>query len=86
MEQNKTENNFIKILINSLKGKKNWFLISTVIILVTTLLVPAILKADAEFFVMFGVFELFAIVYLNCLIDNNFLHNDSKRLIICLNL
>lgn len=71
-------NNFVKLLINSLKNKKNWFLISTVIIFVTTLLIPYILKSTEEFFIAFGIVEIFVIVYLNCLIDNSFLHSDSK--------
>ena len=71
-------NNFVKLLINSLKNKKNWFLISTVIIFVTTLLIPYILKSTEDFFIAFGIVEIFVIVYLNCLIDNSFLHSDSK--------
>lgn len=71
-------NNFIKLLINSLKNKKNWFYISAVIIVVTTFLVPSILKSNYEFFIVFGILETFVIVFLNCLIDNSFLHNDSK--------
>ncbi len=78
MELNKIKSNFMPLLMNSIKGKRNWYFISTIIILVTTLLVPAILKADAEFFVFFGIVELFIMVYLNCLIDNSFLHSDSK--------
>lgn len=71
-------NNFIKLLINSLKNKKNWFYISAVIIVVTTFLVPSILKSNYEFFIIFGILETFVIVFFNCLIDNSFLHNDSK--------
>jgi len=71
-------NNFVKLLINSLKNKKNWFLISTVILFVTTLLIPYILKSTEDFFIAFGIVEIFVIVYLNCIIDNSFLHSDSK--------
>lgn len=78
MEQNITKNNFTTLLVNAVKGKRNWYLISTIIILVTTLLVPAILMADSEFFIFFGIVEIFIIAYLNCLIDNNFLHTDNK--------
>jgi len=79
MEQSKNKrSNFIPLLINSLKGKKSWFFLSTVIIFVTTLLIPYILKADEEFFIFFGIAETFIIVFINCLLDNSFLHNDSK--------
>lgn len=69
---------FMPLLFNTLKGKKNWFFLSTVIILVTTFLIPFILGADKEFFIFFGIVEVFALVFINCLVDNNFLHNDSK--------
>jgi hypothetical protein len=79
MEQKTLKSNdFVKLLIHSLKQKKNWFLISTVIIFVTTLLIPYILKFSEDFFLVFGIVEIFIIVFLNCLIDNSFLHNDSK--------
>ncbi|MDW5299172.1 MAG: hypothetical protein SA378_03410 [Sedimentibacter sp.] len=79
MEQNKNNrSNFMPLFMNSIKGKKSWFFLSTVIIFVTTLLIPYILKADEGFFIMFGIAETFVIVFLNCLTDNSFLHNDSK--------
>lgn len=77
MEQRKN-NIFAKLLLNSLKSKKNWFFLSTVIIFVTTLLIPYILKSDGEFFIVFGLLEVFILVFINCLVDNSFLHNDSK--------
>lgn len=78
MEQKLKKSNFIPLLINSIKGKKNWYLLSTVIIFVTTLLIPYILKFDEEFFIMFGIVETFIIVFVNCMIDNSFLHSDVK--------
>lgn len=77
MEQKKN-NIFMPLLLNTLKMKKNWFFLSTVIIFVTTMLIPFILGVDEEFFVFFGIFETFALVFINCLVDNSFLHNDSK--------
>jgi len=74
------KNNFMPLLIYSIKEKKNWVLLSTVIIFVTTLLIPYILRVrDGEgVFVLFGIVELFVLVFINCLVDNNFLHNESK--------
>lgn len=72
------KNNFMPLLIYSIKEKKNWLLLSTVIIFVTTLLIPYILRADTEFFIMFGIFEMFALVFINCLVDDSFLHNEAK--------
>jgi len=79
MEQKTLKSNdFVKLLIHSLKQKKNWFLISTVIMFITTFLIPYILKFSEDFFLAFGIIEIFVIVFINCLIDNSFLHNDSK--------
>lgn len=80
MEQKKN-NIFMSLLFNGLKAKRNWFFLSTVIMFITTLLIPYILElegVDVEFFIFFGVFEAFALVFVNCLVDNSFLHNDSK--------
>lgn len=77
MEQ-KRNNIFMPLLLNNLKNKKNWFFLSTVIIFVTTLLIPYILGSDGEFFIVFGIVEIFMLVFINCLIDNSFLHNDAK--------
>lgn len=77
MEQ-KRNNLFMPLLLNNLKAKKNWFFLSTVIIFITTLLIPYILGSDGEFFIGFGLVEVFILVFINCLVDNSFLHNDSK--------
>lgn len=77
MEQ-KRNNLFMPLLFNNLKSKKNWVFLSTVIIFVTTLLIPYILGSDGEFFIAFGIVEVFMLVFINCLIDNSFLHNDAK--------
>lgn len=77
MEQ-KRNNIFMPLLLNNLMSKKNWFFLSTVIIFVTTLLIPYILGSDAEFFIAFGIVEVFILVFINCMVDNSFLHNDSK--------
>ncbi len=77
MEQRKN-NHFISILLYSLKTKKNWFFLSTVIIFVSTMLIPFILGVDQEVFIVFGIVETFVLVFINCLVDNSFLHNDSK--------
>ncbi|HHZ02458.1 MAG TPA: hypothetical protein GX396_05920 [Tissierellia bacterium] len=72
------KNNFMQLLMYSIKEKRNWALLSMVIILVTTLMIPYILRADEEIFIMFGIIELFILVLINCLVDNNFLHNEYK--------
>ena len=72
------KNNFMPMLLYSIKEKRNWVLLSTVIIFLTTLVIPYILRADEETFIMFGIVELFILVFINCLVDNSFLHNESK--------
>ena len=72
------KNNFMQLLLYSIKEKRNWAFLSTAIILVTTLLIPYILRADEEAFIMFGIVEMFILVLINCLVDNSFLHDTSK--------
>ncbi len=75
------KNNFMPMMLYSIKEKKNWVLLSTVIIFVTTLLIPYILRANRpqnEVFIVVGIVELFILVFINCLLDNNFLHDESK--------
>ncbi len=61
MEQRKN-NLFMPLLLNALKAKKNWFFLSTVIIFITTFMIPYILGMKGDFFILFGVFETFALV------------------------
>lgn len=56
------KNNFMPMLLYSIKEKRNWVLLSTVIIFLTTLVIPYILRADQEAFIMFGIVELFILV------------------------
>jgi len=72
------KNNFMPMLLYSIKEKRNWVLLSTVIIFLTTLVIPYILRADEGTFILFGIVELFILVFINCLVDNSFLHNESK--------
>ncbi len=77
MEQRKSSM-FFPLLKNSLESKKNWFFLSAVVIFVSTLLVPFILNIYDGFFIGLGIFEMFVLVFINCLVDNSFLHNDAK--------
>lgn len=86
MELNKTKYNFTKHLLHELKTKKSWISISTIILLVTNILVPTVLKYGitgineryGEAFVIFGIIETFVLVFLSCMIDFSFLHSDSR--------
>lgn len=77
MEQKKN-NILVPLFWYSLKDKKNWFLMSTVLVLVSTMLIPFILETNEEFFAFLGIFEVFVLVFINCLMDNSFLHSDNK--------
>ena len=72
------KNKFLQLLAYSVKEKRNWALLAAVILLVTTLLTPYILGVDAEIFIVFGIAEIFIIIFINCLTDNSFFHNESK--------
>ncbi len=72
------KNSFMPLLIYSIKEKRNWVILSTVIIFITTIIIPYILRADQDNFIIFGIIELVILVFINSLVDNNFLHNESK--------
>jgi len=73
------ENNFIKLLINKIAEKKNWFIISFVTIFITSVFVPILMYEEiTDVGVFIGMFELFAVVFLNCMIDFSYLHDSRK--------
>lgn len=79
MEQKTSSCKNITLFLNAMKNKKNWFFISFVTVLVTTVVIPFVLKSSQNnLFIVLGIFEVFAITFLNCMIDNSFLHTDSK--------
>ena len=67
------------MILNRLKEKRNWFLVSFVIILVTVVILPMSMRNGIrEENIIFGMVEIFALVYMNCMIDFSYLHDPRK--------
>ena len=80
MEQkNLGYNKNLQLTISRLQEKKNWFIVSIIIMLVTIVIIPMSLNMKInESNIVFGMFEIFLLVFVNCLIDFSYLHNDRK--------
>ncbi len=79
-KKNLFPNNFKTVLLDSIYGKKNWFLISFVILIITVLIMPLLLINDIEEGnIVVGMIEIFILVFINCIIDFSYLH-DSRKL------
>jgi len=73
-------NNFKTVLLDSIYGKKNWFLMSFAILIITVLIMPLLLINDIqEGNIVVGMVEIFILVFINCIIDYSYLH-DSRKL------
>ncbi len=80
MEQkNIKHRNFLNLLLNGLKEKRNWFILSMAILITTVLIVPMLIGSDInEANIVVGIVEIFIIVFLNCIIDLSYLHDIKK--------
>lgn len=67
------------LLIHQLREKRNWAVLTGVILLITVLIVPMLMESDIEEgHIMIGIFEVFIIVFMNTLLDFNYLHDTRK--------
>lgn len=67
------------IIMNRLKEKKNWFLVSFAIILITVVILPLSMSNGIdEENIALGMVEIFFLVYMNCMIDLSYLHDQRK--------
>lgn len=77
--KNMMPNNLKKLLWYSLKEKKNWLILSAVILLVTVVVVPLLMERDLDIEnIMVGIMEIFVIIFINCIIDFSYLHDTKK--------
>ena len=78
-KKNLFPNNFKTILLDSIAGKKNWFLISFAILIITVLIMPLLLISEIqEGNIVVGMVEIFILVFINCIIDFGYLHDNRK--------
>lgn len=67
------------LLIHALMEKKNWTILTLVVLLVTVIIIPIMMERDImEEFVVIGIVEVFIVILVNCLIDFNYLHDTRK--------
>jgi len=80
MEQKSTTSNRTKnLLMQNIKEKKHWALLTLVVLLVTVVVLPMMMEQDiSEEFIALGIFEVFVVIFINCLIDLNYLHDSRK--------
>lgn len=68
------------LLLNKLYAKKNWFIISFAILIITVVILPMlIIQEIRDENIIIGFVEIFVIVFINCMKDFNYLH-DSRKL------
>ncbi|SHI42418.1 hypothetical protein SAMN02745751_00318 [Dethiosulfatibacter aminovorans DSM 17477] len=78
--KNMMHSNSKPLILNRLKEKKNWFLVSFAIMLVTVVILPMVMGDGVEEAnIVMGMAEIFFLVYINCMIDFSYLH-DSRKL------
>lgn len=67
------------LLTHALKEKRNWAILTAVILLITVVVVPLLMDSEIEEgHIVVGIFEVFLIVFMNTLIDFNYLHDTRK--------
>ncbi len=81
METKNIQNNItLSLLLSSLKEKRNWFLVSVIIMLITLVLMPMILGFRVnEGIIVAGILEIGFLLFISGLIDFSYLH-DSRKL------
>ncbi|MCH4886730.1 hypothetical protein EZV73_04080 [Acidaminobacter sp. JC074] len=68
-----------ELLIQSIKEKKQWALLTLVVLVVTVIVLPLMMEHDiSEEFIALGIFEIFVVMFVNLLIDFNYLHDSRK--------
>jgi len=68
------------LVYNALKEKKSWFMVSFTILFITVVIMPYVIGTGIEAgYIFVGIIEVFALVFINCMIDFSYLH-DSRKL------
>ncbi len=79
MELKNMMKNNLDLLIYNLKNKKNWFLVSFIIMVITLIIMPIILGTGYnEGILIFGILEIGTLLSLNAFIDFSFYHDNRK--------
>ncbi|MBI9012608.1 MAG: hypothetical protein JEZ08_10300 [Clostridiales bacterium] len=77
--KNTSMNKSKQLLIHHLLEKKNWAVLTLIVLIITVMILPMLMDTDiSEEYIAMGVAEVFIVILVNCLIDFNYLH-DSKK-------
>lgn len=77
--KNTSMNKSKQLLIHHLLEKKNWAVLTLIVLIITVVILPMLMDSDiSEEYIAMGVAEVFIVILVNCLIDFNYLH-DSKK-------
>lgn len=78
--KNSIHKNTGRLVVNGLKEKKSWFLVSFLILFITVIIIPIITGSRIEGgHIVVGMVEVFFLVFINCMIDFSYMH-DSRKL------
>lgn len=78
--KNSIHKNTGRLVINGLKEKRSWFLVSFLILFITVIIIPIITGSRIqEGHIAVGMVEVFFLVFINCMIDFSYMH-DSRKL------
>ncbi len=68
----------LKLIIHSLKSKKNWFLLNLAITIIITIIMPTLFRANYQFFSSFTMFLTAGLILVSNFKELSFLHDDRK--------
>jgi hypothetical protein len=77
--KNSIHKNTGRLVINGLKEKRSWFLVSFLILFITVIIIPIITGSRIqEGHIVVGMIEVFFLVFINCMIDFSYMHDGRK--------
>lgn len=68
----------LKLVIHSLKNKKNWFLLNLAITVIITIIMPTLFRANYGFFSAFTMILSAGLILVSSFKELSFLHDDRK--------
>lgn len=77
--KNSIHKNTGRLVINGLKEKRSWFLVSFLILFITVIIIPIITRSRIqEGHIVVGMVEVFFLVFINSMIDFSYMHDGRK--------
>ncbi|HBH13743.1 MAG: hypothetical protein XD91_0015 [Clostridiales bacterium 38_11] len=77
--KNSIHKNTGRLVINGLKEKRSWFLVSFLILFITVIIIPIITGSRIQDgHIVVGMVEIFFLVFINSMIDFSYMHDGRK--------